>query len=155
MVPLQEEYQAGKTQHGAGALAEAALVLRRPAAYALPLSCCVMVLYQLRQLLQVWPPWLPRSGRQAGLGNLQLCSLAAAWRQLHRNGVRLLRRPGAALPAAKLRPPRCLQAVQVHNSAHAFTEPWAAALVQHSARLVPMLDLLTLDVTEVALIVFG
>ena len=48
-----------------------------------------------------------------------------------------------------------LQAVQVHHAAHAFTQPRAVQLVQQSARLLPMLDLLTLDVTEVALIVFG
>ena len=67
-------------------------------------------------------------------------------------GIRFLtvRQPGTTAQCRG-----AVQAIQVHNSLHAFSKPWASAAVQHSARLLPMLDILTLDLTEVALIVFG
>ena len=65
------------------------------------------------------------------------------------HGARWLEKRGEAQQC------RSAQAIQVHNNLHAFSKPWASAAVQHTARLLPMLDILTLDLTEVALIVFG
>ena len=77
----QEEVLLGKAANGVGAFGSAALVLRRPAAFALPLVCGVAVLLSLRQFLQVRLQHC--SGNAAHLRFIQPCHAHSCSASVH------------------------------------------------------------------------